>query len=65
MGGVAQQGDARNSVPPVGNRQGIDCAKNGGSFPICDECGELRGVAGLAKWISAIHSGGLESATYT
>jgi hypothetical protein len=46
VGGVAQQGDARNPVPPVANRQRIDRAKNGGGFPVGDERGELRSPPG-------------------
>jgi len=46
VGGVAQEGDARDSVLAVANRQGIDWAKDGGGFPVGDECGEFGSPSG-------------------
>jgi hypothetical protein len=75
VGGVAEESDTRDSVPPVPNGQSVDCAKDGGGFSVGDQCGQFRGppsnsaatcavaVAGLAKSMPAIHACGLESAT--
>jgi hypothetical protein len=76
VGGVAQEGDARDSVPPVANRQGIDCAKDGsvspsvmsavssGAHPVNFSATRAVAAAGPAESMSAIHSCGLDSATY-
>jgi hypothetical protein len=59
VGGVAKEGDARDPVPPVADRQGIDRAKDGGSVTVGDKCGEFRGPSGELRSDLGCHRGGV------